>query len=228
MLKNQNDNQIDNQVDIQIEKNIDKQIEKNVSCSIFLEQINLINQLPIEERGNVLYMAVLNSFRNCIKNQIDNQIDNQIENTYISISTSISLSLLSKSVLELMNKTLNCRIYSSNYGGKRKGAGRPKKEPIIDGQSLYGEYNNVCLSSEHYGKLLSMCMDKDLLNELINSFSVNIEVGKERPYTADLPNAHFERLKSYYNYRKKNPNKFVSETAKQDVWDRLAEKIGDI
>jgi hypothetical protein len=73
-----------------------------------------------------------------------------------------------------------------------------------------------------------MCASEKMLNELIDSFSINIEVGKERPYTADLPNAHFERLKSYYNYRKKNPNKFVSETAKQDVWDRLAEKIGDI
>lgn len=209
MLKNQIDNQIDNQV------------EKNVSCSIFLEQINLINQLPIEERGNVLYMAILNSFRNCIKNQIDNQI----ENTYISISTSISLSLLSKSVLELMNKTLNCRIYSSNYGGKRKGAGRPKKEPIIDGQSLYGEYNNVCLSKKHYDKLLGICLSEKLLNELINSFSVNIEVGKERPYIAELPNAHYERLKAYYNFRVKNPEKFHEQQAKSNkAFDEFYEK----
>ena len=225
MLKNQVDNQIDNQVDNQFEKNNDNQIEKNVSCSIFLEQINLINQLPIEERGNVLYMAILNSFRNCIKNQIDNQIDNQFENTYISISTSISLSLLSKSVLELMNKTLNCRIYSSNYGGKRKGAGRPKKVPIIDGQSLYGEYNNVCLSKKHYDKLLGICLNEKLLNELINSFSVNIEVGKERPYKAELPNAHYERLKSYYNFRVKNPEKFHEQQAKSNkAFDEFYEK----
>ena len=93
---------------------------------------------------------------------------------------------------------------------------------------LYGTYLNVSLDENQYQTLLALCLSDKLLNELINSFSCNIEVGKERPYQADLPNAHFERLKSYYNYRKKNPNKFVSETAKQDVWDRLAEKIGDI
>ena len=213
MLKNQIDNQIDNQ----LEKNLNNQLEKNVSCSIFLEQINLINQLPIEERGNVLYMAVLNSFRNCIKNQIDNQIDNQLENTYISISTSISLSLLSKSVLELMNKTLNCRIYSSNYGGKRKGAGRPKKEPIIDNQSLYGEYNNVCLTGEQYSKLLGICASQNLLDSLIDDLSKNIGRGKVEPYSAKYPDAHFIQLKAYYDYRRKYPDKFKEETKTTNI-----------
>ena len=95
-------------------------------------------------------------------------------------------------------------------------------------RKLFGTYLNVSLDIEQYQSLLALCLSEKLLNELINSFSCNIEVGKERPYTADLPNAHFERLKSYYNYRKKNPNKFVSEDTKQDVWDRLAEKYGDI
>lgn len=95
-------------------------------------------------------------------------------------------------------------------------------------RKLFGTYLNVSLDIEQYQSLLALCLSEKLLNELINSFSSNIEVGKERPYTADLPNAHFERLKSYYNYRKKNPNKFVSEEAKQNVWDRLAEKYGDI
>lgn len=75
-------------------------------------------------------------------------------------------------------------------------------------ETIYGEYQNVCLSKEQYNKLLGICASKELLNELVNSFSVNIEVGKERPYKADLPNAHFERLKSYYSWRKKYPNKF--------------------
>ena len=92
-----------------------------------------------------------------------------------------------------------------------------------DNQSLYGEYNNVCLSNEHYEKLLSMCMDKDLLNELINSFSVNIEVGKERPYKADLPNAHYERLKAYYSYRKKYPAKF--REIQEDSWHSVIEEM---
>ena len=93
---------------------------------------------------------------------------------------------------------------------------------------LYGTYLNVSLDENQYQTLLALCLSDKLLNELINSFSCNIEVGKERPYQADLPNAHFERLKSYYNYRKMNPNKFITEEKKQDVWDRLAEKYGGI
>ena len=221
-------NQLDIQDEIQVDFQDELQDDKNLSCSIFLEQIELINQLPLEERGNVLYMAVLNSF---VKNQ-KNQLDNQLENTYISISISLSksISILSKSVLNILNKTIICKKYKNNWGGNRKGSGRPTKvvEEPSDDVAILGEYNNVCLVKGQYETLLAMCASEKMLNELINSFSSNIEVGKERPYTADLPNAHFERLKSYYNYRKKNPNKFVSETAKQDVWDRLAEKIGDI
>lgn len=230
ITENQIDNQIEYQIDNQIEKNIDNQIDKNVSCSIFLEQINLINQLPIEERGNVLYLAILNSFRNFLKNQIDNQIDNQIENTYISISTSISLSLLSKSVLELMNKTLNCRIYSSNYGGKRKGAGRPKKdEPIPDNQRLYGEYNNVCLTDEQHSKLLGICASSKLLDEIINDLSKNIGRGKVEPYSAKYPDAHFIQLKAYYDYRRKYPEKFrdikQNNTAFDEFYKREKAKL---
>lgn len=73
-------------------------------------------------------------------------------------------------------------------------------------QKLYGEYQNVCLTEKQHQKLLGICASEKLLNELIDSFSANIEVGKERPYTAELPNAHYERIKSYYNWRKKNPS----------------------
>ena len=111
---------------------------------------------------------------------------------------------------------------------KDKDKDNTSNKQIDTSSKLYGEYLNVYLEEKQYKSLLALCLSEKLLNELINSFSCNIEVGKERPYTADLPNAHFERLKSYYNYRKKNPNKFVSEYTKQDVWDRLAEKYGDI
>lgn len=213
-------NQLDNQVENQVEKNLDK----NISCNIFFEQINLINQLPIEERGNVLYMAILNAF---IKNQ-DNQLDNQLENAYISISISLSnsLSILSKSVLDILNKTIICKKYKSNWGGNRKGSGRPIKNTKEDiDVKLYGEYGNVYLTKENHDKLLAMCLSEKLLNELVNSFSIQIEVGKERPYTAELPNAHYERLKSYYNYRKRHPEKFREETTNNDaVWERLRQK----
>lgn len=96
---------------------------------------------------------------------------------------------------------------------------------INSNSNLYGEYKNVSLSKEQYGKLLGICASEKLLNELVNSFSIQIEVGKERPYTAELPNAHYERLKSYYNYRKRHPEKFREETTNNDaVWERLRQK----
>ena len=142
----------------QIENQVENQIDKNISCNIFFEQINLINQLPIEERGNVLYMAILGAFRNYFKNQ-ENQIDNQIENTYISISLSLSnsISTLSKTVLDLMNKTLNCKNYSSNYGGKRKGAGRKRKEEQYKEKEINDPYINPIVNAfkSEYSKLFN-------------------------------------------------------------------------
>ena len=99
-----------------------------------------------------------------------------------------------------------------------------EKEKEID-TKLYGEYLNVSLNKEQYGKLLAMCASEKLLNELIDSFSIKIEVGKERPYQADLPNAHFERIKSYYNWRKKNPEKFAKENIRPDSKVYRPEKV---
>lgn len=79
-------------------------------------------------------------------------------------------------------------------------------------EKLYGEYQNVFLTESKYKALESICISDKLLNELIDSLSRAIETGKEQPYKAELPNAHYERLKSYYNYRKKNPDKFRDET----------------
>lgn len=75
----------------------------------------------------------------------------------------------------------------------------------------YGEYLNVTLTSEQYGKLLAMCASQKMLDKMLDDFSANIEIGKEEPFKAELPNAHFERLKRYYNYRKQNPAKFIEE-----------------
>lgn len=141
---NQN-NQLDNQDDIQVDNQDEKNLNKNISCNVFYEQINLINQLPLEERGNVIYMALLNAF---IKNQ-DNQLENQLENTYISISKSISLSILSKSVLDILSKTINCKKYKNNWGGKRESAGRPKgskpvKSTIPDREEILNYVHSLC------------------------------------------------------------------------------------
>lgn len=104
---------------------------------------------------------------------------------------------------------------------KDKNKNKEKEKEI----KLYGEYLNVCLDSEQYGKLLSMCASEKLLNELIDSFSINIEVAKELPYQADYPNAHFERLKSYYNFRRKNPDKFAKEIIRPDSKTYKPERV---
>ncbi len=126
-----------------------------------------------------------------------------------------------KGVLKLLEKYGILKAPSMGLTSPSNGAQEKDKEKDKDKDKekeikLYGEYRNVCLDIEQYGKLLSMCVSEKLLNELINSFSVNIEVGKERPYNADLPNAHFERLKSYYNWRKRNPEKFAKECKRPD------------
>lgn len=96
---------------------------KNIACRIFKEQIDLINQLPPNERAVVLY-NVINDLFNQFDNQNDNQIENQNENAYISVS------VLGKSIYNILYKNISCREFSSNYGGKRIGAGAKKKTDI--------------------------------------------------------------------------------------------------
>lgn len=213
-------NQVENQVDFNL-NNFEEEETQNIVCNIYKEQFDLINELPESERLKVLYLAVLNAFQDYDKKNQINQLENQVDYTYISTSIYNSISNYSKKLIKLLFKTINCKKYK-NWGGKRKNSGRKKQEDCEDFLH-YGEYLNVCLTKEQYGKLLAMCASEKLLNELINSFSVNIEVGKERPYIAELPNAHFERLKSYYNYRKKNPDKFAAKS-KQDIWEEIVEE----
>lgn len=88
--------------------------------------MDLINQLPKRERAVVLYHVINNLF-NQFENQNDNQIENQNENAYISVS----LSVLGKSIYNLLSKNIVCREFSTNYGGKRLGAGAKKKSDNI-------------------------------------------------------------------------------------------------
>lgn len=98
---------------------------KNICCRIFKEQIDLINQLPEQERATVLYTAINNAFNqfdNQNENQIDNQIENQNENAYVSVS--VSVSVLGNSIINLLSKNIICKEFSTNYGGRRIGAGK--------------------------------------------------------------------------------------------------------
>ena len=130
-------------------------ISNNVCCRIFKEQLDLINQLPEQDRAIVLYEAVNYAFQkikmnNQDENQDDNHLDNQDESAYISVSVSesvsksVSVSEISKAVLQLLKKNLICKDFDVKWGGKRVGAGRkvayaPKRkvaqEPIANPQT---------------------------------------------------------------------------------------------
>ena len=119
-------NQVENQVDFNL-SNFDKETNQNIVCNIYKEQFDLINELPEEERLKVLYLAVLNAFMENEEIIKINQVENQVDYTYISNSIYISLSNYSKKLIKLLYKTINCKKYK-NWGGKRKSAGRKKKE----------------------------------------------------------------------------------------------------
>lgn len=94
---------------------------------------------------------------------------------------------------------------------------------VSENENFYGEYYNVFLTDKHYKDLEVLIMSKNKLNEIINDLSVNIETGKENKYSSDLPNAHYERIKAYFNYRKKNPKNFVTEPDKKSTEEILKE-----
>ena len=55
------------------------------------------------------------------------------------------------------------------------------------------------------------------MQEIIDTLSVKIETGKENKYSEDLPNAHYERVKAYFNYILKNPKKFQDKKQSEEV-----------
>ncbi|MBR2028250.1 MAG: hypothetical protein IKA10_04575 [Oscillospiraceae bacterium] len=114
------------------------QDKKNIACRIFKEQIELIQQLPENERAEVLYKAIISAF-----NQFDNQIENQNENAYVSVSVSDSVSVLSKTVFSLLKKNIVCKEFSNNYGGKRIGAGKKKQTESVTDTTTREESNKV-------------------------------------------------------------------------------------
>ena len=95
----------------------------NVACRLFKEQIELINNLPEQERPHVLYAAVMNAF-----NQFDNQFENQFDNQFENASVSVSVSDIGKSIINLLSKNIVVKEFSTNYGGRRPNAGKkPQK-----------------------------------------------------------------------------------------------------
>lgn len=94
----------------------------------------MLQSLPDQEEAkSILYQAVIQSL-NQFENQNENQIENQFENAYVSVSVSDSvygsLSVLGKSILNLLSKNITWKEFSNNYGGKREGSGRSKQVKV--------------------------------------------------------------------------------------------------
>lgn len=100
-------------------------------------------------------------------------------------------------------------------------------EPDNISNGWFGEYRNVHLSEEQYGKLLSMIANKHLLNEIIEALSENIAVKHPNAplYDESRPWMHFVILKRYWTYRKLNPRKFNDSEKSDSKADELDKKI---
>lgn len=119
---------------------------KNFACRIFKEQIELILQLPENERAEVLYKSVLFGF-NQIDCQFDNQNENQNESAYVSVSDSVSI--LSNKIFNLLKKNITWKEFSNNYGGSRKGAGAPKGNTNAKKNNQIENQNDIQIDNQN-------------------------------------------------------------------------------
>ena len=115
-----------------------------------------------------------------------------------------------------MNKNENILLLHENFS-----------EKFLNEFKFWGEYSNVCLSDKQKSKLLGIVMNEKILNELINDLSKNIETKKEDFIDEKHPNLHYERLRAYWEFRRKNPNKFKNNTEiiKEDPYEELSKEL---
>jgi len=65
----------------------------------------------------------------------------------------------------------------------------------------YKKFKNVYLTDEQYRKLSVEFMSEKRLLNLIEELSDQIAIGKEKPFSEELPELHFTRLRQYYRYQ---------------------------
>lgn len=175
-----------------------KNQNSNIACRIFAEQIRMLQSLPNQDDAkNILYQAVihsLNQFENQIENQNDNQIENQNENAYVSVS--VSDSPLSKSIFNLLAKSIVWKEFSNNYGGKRINSGRKstnekmKKSEINHLENQVENHLEIQVANQDMFQVVDIDKDKDnIKNKLINYGEL-----KKVCLTSD----EYEKLKTKY------------------------------
>lgn len=72
---------------------------------------------------------------------------------------------------------------------------------------IFGFYDNICLSEQQYKKLEIEIMHSETVKNLIEELSQNVSDGKEPKF--DGEGNHFSRLRAYWQFRRKNPEKFI-------------------
>ena len=109
----------------------------------------------------------------------------------------------------------------------------PISEPVIttqilnEDQKLYGEFGNVCLSQNEYGKLLGITLSQKLLDQVIEELSQAIGIGKYEQYRADCPNAHYILLRKFIDWHKKHPDTEPA-TSKQSGFKTKNQEIQEV
>ena len=114
--------------------------------------------------------------------------------------------------LELDKELDTCNGIICCCSEEEKSTSTPTPEPVIttqilnEDQKLYGEFGNVCLSQNEYGKLLGITLSQKLLDQVIEELSQAIGIGKYEQYRADCPNAHYILLRKFIDWHKKHPD----------------------
>lgn len=135
------------------------------------------------------------------KQNVANQANNDIDINNVSNNNN-----------ENNNDIKSTSLEEVDAGNKKAPASALKIEQT-DTSDWYGEYCNVHLTKTQHQKLLSMVLDKKLLEAFINELSENIAAKKDKakPYDEKYPDMHFIAVKSYWQYFKTHPNKFKTQ-----------------
>lgn len=105
---------------------------------------------------------------------------------------------------EYLNKDLNNPLNKDLKEKEKINKKEKEKDTDLESLKFYGEFHNVGLTDKQYQRLLGITLSRKANDELIESLSSAIERGKEPAYDFDLPNAHFVRLRDFWNWRKKH------------------------
>lgn len=115
--------------------------------------------------------------------------------------------------LDIRNKNIEQDIHEEEVHEEDSSDEKKSEISSSDDVGLYGQYGNVCLTKKQYQKMLGICMSQKFLDELISALDEDIGMGKKENYKAEHPDAHFILLQRYYDFRKKNPEKFSTSKA---------------